>query len=230
MTKRIIVFFLLAFGISYAVSFFSEAFSISEYLREILPGLGPILAGIFCSKLFGTKKTYSVLGAQPLKTILIFSIPLITFFISFSPNDLWKTSLFLITQVAYCFGEEWGWRGYLQNETSALNKWIQAFLIGSIWFFWHFSFLDEPIKGMMGDDFNGPLYLGSLMALFFLSLFSIFLGWAVQRTGAILIPTVIHFATKANGITLVITLLIVFTALFTWEKFKVDKKTSYSES
>ena len=41
--------------------------------------------------------------------------------------------------------EEFGWRGYLQNEFSYLKPIKKYFLIGFIWYLWHLSFLTNTI-------------------------------------------------------------------------------------
>jgi len=44
----------------------------------------------------------------------------------------------------YVYGEEFGWRGYLQESlVSSGNDYSRACIIGIIWYFWHLSFLME---------------------------------------------------------------------------------------
>jgi membrane protease YdiL (CAAX protease family) len=42
--------------------------------------------------------------------------------------------------ILYACGEEFGWRGYLQNELSPLNRWTKYLIIGVIWWLWHWRF------------------------------------------------------------------------------------------
>ena len=43
----------------------------------------------------------------------------------------------------YCFCEEIGWRGYLQDELKNINVWQRALIIGFLWYFWHLSFINN---------------------------------------------------------------------------------------
>jgi len=46
-----------------------------------------------------------------------------------------------IGTLIYCFCEEIGWRGYLQDELQNINIWQRAIIIGFLWYFWHLSFI-----------------------------------------------------------------------------------------
>ena len=56
--------------------------------------------------------------------------------------------------------EEYGWRGYLQEELQFLKPVVKFLLIGFIWYAWHLSFLT---KATVVDNlfFLGTLILGS---------------------------------------------------------------------
>lgn len=60
----------------------------------------------------------------------------------------------------YCIMEEYGWRGYLQEEFSFLSPMVKYLLIGFVWYSWHLSFLTEAT---VADNlfFLGSLLLGS---------------------------------------------------------------------
>ena len=45
--------------------------------------------------------------------------------------------------------EEYGWRGYLQEEFKTLKPWKKYLLIGFIWYLWHLTFLT---KASIGDN------------------------------------------------------------------------------
>lgn len=60
----------------------------------------------------------------------------------------------------YCIMEEYGWRGYLQEEFKTLKPWKKYLLIGFMWYLWHLTFLT---KASLGDNlfFFGMMVFGS---------------------------------------------------------------------
>jgi membrane protease YdiL (CAAX protease family) len=208
----IITFFALAFGWSF---WSSQMPSIPFYtidVKELLCGIGPLLSGLCCFFLFKTPSDYSIDGQQ-IKVWFIVGIVGLTFVLTNKAKEMSYTILLAISQIVYCLGEEYGWRNYLQAATNSFNRWVQPFLIGIIWFAWHFAWLDAPLKAMLGDGFNAPLGVGIVMGILSLSLFSMFLGWIMQKTKTLMFPVLIHFAIKTNTPTLLVTLGLIFLAI-----------------
>jgi len=60
----------------------------------------------------------------------------------------------------YCFFEEIGWRGYLEQELKDVSEFKRVLIIASLWYLWHLSFLRNPdlIQNVM---FFGWLLIGS---------------------------------------------------------------------
>ena len=60
----------------------------------------------------------------------------------------------------YCFCEEFGWRGYLQDELKDIKEWQRVLIIGFLWYLWHLSFLSNQniIDNLI---FLGWMILGS---------------------------------------------------------------------
>ena len=60
----------------------------------------------------------------------------------------------------YCVMEEYGWRGYLQTELSALANGLKYAVVGFCWYLWHLTFLTSA---SLGDNlfFLGMMILGS---------------------------------------------------------------------
>ncbi len=79
---------------------------------------------------------------------------------------------------------------------------------------------------MLGQNFNAPLPLGIFIGIISLSLFSMFLGWTIQKTNSIIFPTLIHFSIKSNSITLLATIILIVVAILTWDKIKIGKTIS----
>ena len=77
------------------------------------------------------------------------------------------------------FGEEYGWRGFLQSELIKLGKVKGMVLVGVIWGVWH-----APVVAM-GHNYPGHPVLGPIAFLVFNIFLSIFLGYIVLKTGSV---------------------------------------------
>ncbi len=66
----------------------------------------------------------------------------------------------VIGTLLYCIMEEYGWRGYLQEELKTLQPWKKYLIIGFTWYLWHLTFLT---KATVGDNlfFLAMMLLGS---------------------------------------------------------------------
>jgi membrane protease YdiL (CAAX protease family) len=92
------------------------------------------------------------------------------------------------------FGEEFGWRGYLQKRLFPSNPVLSAVATGIIWGLWHmpaalrgYSFPDNPKIGAF------VMYpIGGV-------LFSIIFGWLVLKTGSIWSSSLAHASTNVIG-------------------------------
>ena len=91
------------------------------------------------------------------------------------------------------WGEEFGWRGYLQLRLFPGRPLRAAVATGVIWGLWHL-----PIN-LRGYNFPGQPLLGMLVFTVGTVLLSIIFGWLRQRTGSIWAPSLGHAATNAVG-------------------------------
>jgi membrane protease YdiL (CAAX protease family) len=121
------------------------------------------------------------------------------------PNPLWTI---VITQTLmgvllapflnsiFTFGEEFGWRAYLQPKLMPLGGRKVILLMGLIWGIWHW-----PIIAMgqnYGLAYPGAPWLGMLMMVWVTIGLGTFLGWLTIRAGSVW-PAVIGHA-AINGI------------------------------
>lgn len=98
----------------------------------------------------------------------------------------------------FTFGEEWGWRGYLQPKLMGLG-WRRAMvLMGGIWGVWHWPVIFMGYE--YGFDYPGAPWLGPLVFLWFTFVVGTFLGWLTIK-GRSVWPAVIAHA-GLNGIAL----------------------------
>lgn len=96
----------------------------------------------------------------------------------------------------FTFGEEFGWRAYLQPRLMELGGRRAVLLAGFIWGVWHW-----PIIAMghnYGLDYPGAPWLGMLMMVWVTLGLGVFLGWLTIRAGSVW-PAVIGHA-AINGI------------------------------
>ena len=96
----------------------------------------------------------------------------------------------------FTFGEEFGWRAYLQPRLMPLGERRAYLLMGVIWGVWHW-----PVIAMghnYGLDYIGAPWLGMLVMIWFTLTLGTLLGWASLRAGSVW-PAVIGHA-AINGI------------------------------
>ena len=84
------------------------------------------------------------------------------------------------------FGEEYGWRGYLQNELTKLGRVRGVVLVGLIWGLWH-----APIIAMGYNYPNHPLLGIFLMTLYTIAL-AFILGLAYFQSQSVWLAAYLH--------------------------------------
>lgn len=84
------------------------------------------------------------------------------------------------------FGEEYGWRGYLQPALSGLGNVRGVTLVGIIWGLWHLPVI------WMGYNYPGHPYLGSLLMVLFSLGLAFVLGYAVLKAQGVWIAAFLH--------------------------------------
>ncbi len=84
------------------------------------------------------------------------------------------------------FGEEYGWRGFLQGQLFRIGRRRGVLILGLIWGLWHFPAV------WMGHTYPGQAVLGSLMITIFTVFFGIFLSYAMLKTGSIWLVAFLH--------------------------------------
>jgi len=84
------------------------------------------------------------------------------------------------------FGEEYGWRGYLQPALIKLGRVRGIALVGLIWGIWHWPVI------WMGYNYPGHPYLGSLLMLLFSTGLAFLLGYAVLKAKGVWIAAFLH--------------------------------------
>ena len=84
------------------------------------------------------------------------------------------------------FGEEYGWRGYLQTELTRLGRMRGVFLLGIIWGVWHWPVI------WMGYNYPGQPILGSIAMVIMCVILAFFLAYAVFKSNGIWTAAYLH--------------------------------------
>ncbi|MFN2304111.1 MAG: CPBP family intramembrane glutamic endopeptidase [Anaerolineales bacterium] len=94
------------------------------------------------------------------------------------------------------FGEEFGWRGYLQPKLMPLGSRQAIVLTGIIWGVWHWPIILMGYN--YGNDYFGAPFLGPLAMLWFTLTLSALFGWITIKAGSVWPAVIAHGA--LNGI------------------------------
>jgi membrane protease YdiL (CAAX protease family) len=84
------------------------------------------------------------------------------------------------------FGEEYGWRGFLQTELARLGRIRGVGLLGIIWGIWHWPII------WMGHNYPGQPVLGSLLMTGWMVALSYFLAYAVFKSKGVWVAVYLH--------------------------------------
>jgi len=91
-----------------------------------------------------------------------------------------------LSSLALYFGEEFGWRGFLQSLLATKRKLLGSVLIGLLWGLWHIPLI---LRGMHTYP---PTTIGISMALIFFMLWGVIQSYAVIKTGSIWLAVFLH--------------------------------------
>ncbi len=109
-----------------------------------------------------------------------------------APRDLLVWSLLALALAPIVFGEEFGWRGYLQVRLLADRPLRAALATGLIWGVWHYPLIlagGEPTADRLQTLLLFPV--GTTVS-------SVFLGWLRQRSGSVWASSVGHAANNGT--------------------------------
>ena len=113
-----------------------------------------------------------------------------------APLDLLLWSLVSVALVPIFFGEEFGWRGYLQVRLLAGNPLHAAVATGLIWGVWHTPLI------LAGGEPTADRLQTLLVFPVFGVYFSIFLGWLRRRTDSVWAASAGHAANNVTALAL----------------------------
>jgi len=192
---RVVLFYILTFIFTIFLGGTQQVLGIGNWI--ILPQLSPGLAALIMMALFrkdNVKPTISVKRAQTLKYIRAVGVPLfvsvVLFLIyrqfigqlSIPSLSVISALILFVGMLIGAFGEELGWRGYLQPvlEVKA-NVLLSSLMVGVLWGVWH-----------VGNYQYGAV----CMSFFVLSTiaYSVIVAWLLRGTSYnVVIALLFHF-------------------------------------
>ena len=115
-------------------------------------------------------------------------LPLMEFNLTLFFTTLGLPLITLVISWPIFFGEEYGWRFYLQDRMFALfGGYTGVVLVGLIWGLWH-----APMM-LMGLNFPSESFLpANIVYLVYTIIVSVIFGYAVLKTGSIWIAVLLH--------------------------------------
>ena len=161
--KRIVIFLIIAITMSNIFRF--DIFELKTELKVLptwifilttilLEGSGVIIGALVAIFLLNKerKTEITLFGTYKSKSMLMAIIPIIILTIIGVTNEYGLNShiyglLAIIGTLIYCIMEEYGWRGYLQEELKEVKPWKKYISIGFLWYLWHLTFLTEATFG-----------------------------------------------------------------------------------
>jgi hypothetical protein len=156
-------------------------------LTVSLEGSGVFIGALIAIYLLRKRRKIEISfwGTSKSKALLMTIIPILLLAIFGVKNDYGLNShiygcIAIMGSLIYCIMEEFGWRGYLQEEFKGIKPIKRYLLIGFIWYLWHLSFL------------TGTTLYENLFFLGMLILGSWGIGQVVELTKSVLASACFH--------------------------------------
>jgi uncharacterized protein len=192
--RAILLFYALACTFSWPFFWWRDIHTQSWNASPIPPEIrdltwGPAVAAYIVGSIYpqARSKTISLLGSSASRSILCFVIPILLAWIAVTvEHHRFENKLvyYLLIGGVSTFGEEKGWRGFLQEQLQPLGIARGYLLLAAMWEAWHFT---SHFKGSWHDIGMRLCWLLPLvLALTFL------LGFLTARTGSLLLAVTVH--------------------------------------
>jgi membrane protease YdiL (CAAX protease family) len=91
------------------------------------------------------------------------------------------------------FGEELGWRGFLQSEFAPLGFWKSSFLIGALWGVWHAPLI------LAGHNYPEHPKAGVFMMIVFCTLYAPIFSHVRRKAKSVIAAAVLHGSLNAGA-------------------------------
>jgi membrane protease YdiL (CAAX protease family) len=154
----------VSIGVRIALAF--VAFLILQGLLDLAAGTGPSILGTIPGVDVPIPE-----GTEPVILVITFVLVIVG-----TP----------LGNLAMLFGEEYGWRGFLQDELEPIGRRRSALLIGLLWGVWHIPII------LSGVHTYPPTLQGFAVGFAFFSLWGFVQSYAVWKTGSVWTAAVLH--------------------------------------
>ncbi len=139
---------------------------------------------------FSLRQAYAMLASDPARLAGDATHPALVIWVELAALSLLSTVIF--------WGEEFGWRGYLQVRLLRGRPLLAAVATGIIWGVWHYPFYFLP-----SYSHGSQHYAVLLVFPVSTTLLSIIFGWLRQRTGSVWVASLAHASVNCLGPNLV---------------------------
>ena len=199
--RAILTFYFLACAFQWPFFWWRDVHTASWNASRIPVGIrdltwGPAVAAFVVFYLFprARTRTISFFGASRARSLCSFLIPILFSWIGVaiqSGRISYKLIYYLLIGGVSMFGEEMGWRGFLQCALRPLGRVRGYLLLAFMWEAWHFT---SHTKSTMHQVIERlAVYVPLLIVITF------FLGFLTERTGSVLLATTIHDLPRPFG-------------------------------
>lgn len=231
--KRLIIFLLLAFGISWVPAIILNcAVGYHEWFETykmpffaLIVGFGPALANVITRKLTHEGWHDSMLHLKLKGNIKYYLIALFTPVVMGIAEGVFATIVFgsgdfsdigggmngiqiignvlltlsVVPLMAFnTFGEEFGWRGYMNQKMEPLLGTTGTVVVGGIiWGLWHAEL--TVVGHNFGTEYDGYPYLGILAMCISCTFIGMGLMWLTKKTGSIYPAAIMHASINFGG-------------------------------
>ena len=164
--------------------------SLPTLAKAVLSGYGPAIGAMVAMIVFRRehRRMITVAGRSLLFSGLFSAVPILLI-AGFGSDGRGIGShlggLYVgLSVLTYCFLEEVGWRGFLQDALKHVKTWQRVLITASLWYFWHLS--------LFGFEANTSFLVSQLTFIAILILGSWFIGKLADDTRSILVAAGAH--------------------------------------
>lgn len=192
---RILIFYIIGIVLSNVFRFdllnlykSKETLTVLELLlTSPLGAIGLLIGALISIYLLRKERNlhYSLFGSSRKWSLIMLIIPIILLGVFGVENENGINGHYYgliggIGTLIYCFCEEIGWRGYLQDELKSVKEWKRVLIIGILWYLWHLSFISNQ-NFIDNIQFLGWMIFGSWG-----------IGKVIDSTKSIIVATCFH--------------------------------------
>jgi len=220
------LFYLLACGLTYL---FVQFPNLIEKIWEPLfgfdanfnwnHGIALLLASFFAYRIFKVKRKTTLLGNNPLYSLIFSSVFLIAYSVIGFNNDfginshLWAFIFCLVTLI-YDIFEESTWRGFLNDSLNPIPIWLKGIITGILWGFWHLLIFNN-------FDHFGGIHIFVVLSI----VVSVLMAYATDKTKSILVAASIHALMILRDINVTIICAVIWVIMIIiWNKKLLNTK------